>query len=177
MYGSVPVSASYIHKPANVSSLWWRSESWHYAINCLASIKLCIGLHPFSLQKWFGLFHSSNMAGCSYILLILVRPAAYFPWVFKCNFMCELVVVRLWKTDILTVHRCANSGELTHTHNSHAHKLTWTQTNTFTVFVCNVCSPVMYYSKYVALRLIHLLRFRGKELKLADIQKLHTAPE
>lgn len=64
---------------------------------------------------WFGLFHSSNTAGWSYILLILVRPAAYFPWVFKCNFMCELVAARLWKTDILTVHRCVNNRTHTHT--------------------------------------------------------------
>lgn len=98
---------------------WWRSAFHNFFFFFLSSLKLCTD--PLSLHKWFGLFQSPNLAGWSYILLILVRLAAYFPWVFKCNFMCELVVARLWKTDILALHRCVNNRKLTHTPTLHKH--------------------------------------------------------
>lgn len=142
---------------------WWRSASEHYVINSLPPIKLCID--PLSPHKSFGLFHSSNAACWSYILLILARPAAYFPRVFKCNFMCELVVARLWKTDILTVHRyvcvCVASSIHKHT-NQHECKQ-----NTYTV---NACFCLHFYD---VLFKVCCSALDLKELTLADIQRLH----
>ena len=138
---------------------WWRSafdNFFFFFFFSPSSLKLCTD--PLSLHKWFGLFQSSILAGWSYILLILVRLAAYFPWVFKCNFMCELVVARLWKTDILALHRCVNNRKLTNTHTLQTYELTWTQTNIYSE--CAVRPSLMYYSKYGAPCLMHLLWFR-----------------
>lgn len=116
----------------------WRSAPEHNVINGLSPINK-LSVDRLRLRKWFGLFHSSNTADWSYILLILVRQAAYFPWVFKSNFMCELVVARLWKTDILTPHRCVNNSYLTHAQfTKHAKK----HKQTHILHVCDVLFKV-----------------------------------
>lgn len=137
-------------------------------------IKICTD--PLSLRKWLVLFLFCNTVGRSHISLILVRPAAYFPWVFKCNFMCELDVARLWKTHILTLHRCVHSGEPVCTHARIKSTQAHINTNTYSSIICmlclklcnvlfNVCCSMFAYDCFICWGF-----GGGEELKLADIQ-------
>lgn len=103
-------------------------------------------------------------------------PAVYFPWEFKCNFMCELVVARLKKKKMIFLHyvECVNGSKLM-THKSPTHRPT-RHTSDREYGVCmHVCSSVMYYSKSVAV-VIHLL-FRGRKKSWNWHPKIQTAPE